>query len=66
MICKLCGEDKLSKEFPHEHLTEECIEHPILHCLKVSIDTKHDPNCYTGCNQKNGNRTLECSSAFII
>ena len=46
MICKLCGEDKLSKEFPHEHLTEECIEHPILHCLKVSIDTKHDPNCY--------------------
>ena len=37
MICKLCGEDKLSKEFPHQHLTEECEEHPILHCLKVSI-----------------------------
>ncbi|XP_028413836.1 uncharacterized protein LOC114536684 [Dendronephthya gigantea] len=34
MICHLCGNNKLSKEFPHEHLTEECTEHPLLHCLR--------------------------------
>jgi hypothetical protein len=34
MICHQCGEDKLSDEFPHEHLTVECIEHPLLHCLR--------------------------------
>lgn len=39
MICYCCGEEKLSREFPHEHLTEECTEHPLLHCLRVSIDT---------------------------
>jgi hypothetical protein len=38
MICRLCGKDKLSNEFPHEHLTDECTEqHPLLHCLRVSI-----------------------------
>jgi hypothetical protein len=36
MICKQCGEDKLSKEFPHEHLTEDCTQHALLHCLRVS------------------------------
>ena len=36
MICHLCGKDKLSKEFPHGHLTDDCIKHPLLHCLRVS------------------------------
>ncbi|XP_046864245.1 uncharacterized protein LOC124458237 isoform X2 [Xenia sp. Carnegie-2017] len=34
MICHLCLEDKLSEEFPYKHLTKECIEHPLLHCLR--------------------------------
>lgn len=37
MICHLCGKDKLSEEFPHEHLTDECSEHPLLHCLRVNM-----------------------------
>ena len=37
MICHLCGKDKLSEEFPHEHLTDICFEHALLHCLRVSM-----------------------------
>ena len=37
MICHLCGKDKLSEEFPHEHLTDVCFEHALLHCLRVSM-----------------------------
>ena len=46
MICKLCGEDKLSKEFPHAHLIEECSEHPLLHCLRcVTNAIKNNSKC---------------------
>ncbi|XP_028396153.1 uncharacterized protein LOC114520132 [Dendronephthya gigantea] len=37
MICHCCHENKLSEEFPHEHLTDECTEHPLLHCLRCAI-----------------------------
>ena len=38
MKCEKCKEDKLPKEFPSEHLTEECAdEHPLLHCLRVRM-----------------------------
>jgi hypothetical protein len=36
MKCHLCKENKLSKEFPFYALTEKC-DHPLLHCLDVSI-----------------------------
>ena len=38
MICHECKKNKLAKEFPYEHLTEECIKHPLLHCLRVRIN----------------------------
>ena len=40
MICHLCEEDKLSKEFPFEPLTDNC-DHPLLHCLRVSIQNNN-------------------------
>ena len=37
MKCHLCEEDKLSKEFPFYPLTDNCNNHPLLHCLDVSM-----------------------------
>ncbi|CAB4033393.1 Ubiquitin-60S ribosomal L40, partial [Paramuricea clavata] len=39
---------KLSEEFPHEHLTEECTEHPLLHCLRCVTASVRD---YRKCSQ---------------
>ncbi|XP_028396110.1 uncharacterized protein LOC114520098 [Dendronephthya gigantea] len=46
MKCHSCGVDKLSKEFPHEHLTKECTKHPLLHCLRCATKSvKDDKKC---------------------
>ena len=52
MICHLCGEDKLSKEFPHEHLTEDCTKHPLLHCLRCVTASLRDHQKCSQCDVK--------------
>ena len=46
MKCHNCKEEKLSKEFPLEHLTKECIKHPLLHCLRcVTKSVREEQKC---------------------
>ncbi|XP_028396313.1 uncharacterized protein LOC114520277 [Dendronephthya gigantea] len=53
MICYSCGEEKLSKEFPQEHLTEECAEvHPLLHCLRCVTASVRDHQKCSQCDSR--------------
>ena len=51
MICHLCGKDKLSDEFPDEHLTEECVrQHALLHCLRCVTRSVRDHQKCSQCD----------------
>ena len=68
MKCHLCGEDKLSEEFPYYAPSEKC-DHALLHCLKcVTNEIEKNESC-SECGsrvEKDGERYAEYMETLEI
>lgn len=51
-LCKMCGIEKLTNEFPSVTVSKEC-DHPPLACLRVSCTISRGKNSVLSCTSTN-------------